>query len=86
MLDILYNVVELMYKRCELIHTLMEQTTFEKGQKVTTKHGEELTILDVQFLPLKKQGKPTGTMMEYFLAESGGHNTWFPITILKEEE
>lgn len=61
------------------------KTTFEKGQEVTTKHGEKLTILEVKDIPVMRHGKATGETMIMLLAESGGHNTWFPVANLKTE-
>ena len=60
--------------------------TVKKGDKVTTIHGEKLTVLDVKMIPIVRNGQPTGKMMTMILAESGGHNTWFPVVKIKEEE
>ena len=49
----------------------------KKGDKVTTVFGEELEVLDVKTVPLKKQGVLTGKAEVKFLAESGGHKCWF---------
>ena len=58
----------------------------KKGNKVTTKFGEKLEILDVQKLPVKRQGVSTGEVETRFLAESGGVNCWFPVNkYLKED-
>jgi hypothetical protein len=59
------------------------KTTYTKGQKVTTVHGEELTILNVKNLLVRRHGIPTGETMDYVLVESGGNNTWIPVTNLK---
>lgn len=61
----------------------MAASTYKKGDKVTTVHGEKLTILDVQPRIVKKNGVPTGKTLTYVLAESGGSNCWFPETVLK---
>ena len=64
---------------------MQNTTTYEKGQKVTTKYGEELTVLDVKTMSVSRHGQPTGEQMTMILAESGGHNTWIPVANLMSE-
>lgn len=54
------------------------------GDKVTTIHGEKLTVLKLEKIPVKVKGEPTGEMIERFLAESGGTKCWFPTSKIKE--
>lgn len=65
------------------------------GDKVTTKFGEELEVLDVKETPdVKKtsstsKGKVTKIVKKgktMFLAESGGSKCWFPLSYLKEDK
>lgn len=63
----------------------MTKTQVQVDDKVTTVHGEELTVLDVKTVPVKRNGQATGETMEMFLAESGGHKTWFPVTRIRKE-
>lgn len=58
---------------------------YKKGDKVTTIHGEKLTVLDVRTLEdvtdkavLVRKGQTL------ILAESGGHNCWFPESKLED--
>ena len=60
--------------------------TPNKGDKFTTIHEEELTVLDVKTIPVMRQKKPTGDTMIMILAKSGDQNTWFPITRIKENK
>jgi hypothetical protein len=60
----------------------MAASKYEKGDKVTTVHGEKLTILDVKTQPIKRKGNPTGKNATYVMAKSGGVNTWFPVSRL----
>ena len=56
----------------------------KKGDRVETKHGESLVVLDTAETPAKKKGdtvvKPAVTLV---LAESGGHKCWFATGSIK---
>lgn len=55
-----------------------------KGDQVVTIHNEELTVLDVKKVPVKKHGEFTGEVTIMFLAKSGDTNCWFPESYVKE--
>ena len=56
----------------------------KKGDKVETIYGEKLVVLDVETLPaITKKGVVIQPEKIRILAESGGHNTWFPVEKLR---
>ena len=65
---------------------MAQTSTPQVGDKVTTIHGEKLTVLEVKTIPVMRDRQLTGKFMIMILAESGGHKTWFPVTRIEKED
>lgn len=62
-----------------------EVTDVKVGQKVVTKHGEQLEVLEVKTQPaVTKKGEVVQAETKLFLAKSGDNNCWFPVSRIKE--
>lgn len=62
-----------------------EVTEVKVGQKVVTKHGETLEVLEVKTQPeLTKKGVVVRPETQMFLAQSGEAKCWFPVSRVKE--
>lgn len=59
----------------------------KKGDKVTTRFGEKLEVLDVQVRPHKsKKGQIIEEASTWFLAKSGDTNCWFNTSVLEGDK
>ena len=62
-----------------------EVTEVKVGQKVVTKHGEQLEVLEIKTNPeVTKKGEVVRPETKMFLAKSGDNPCWFPVSHVKE--